>query len=219
MEFAEHGTTVAPYVVKALRRYMLGPDAVGTIKVGVLVDETVAPQDTAPRPLELDPDSAAAARTADSLRTRGARSMRTPPSTVSCCSSSTALIAFGLLTLYSAGQTDVPTRAGGRVEPPVRLVRSRDRRRWVVFHMSLAAARVVGTGAVRLQHAAAGLVLVVGTGAGTAESSHSWLSHRRASDRPAVGAGQGGHRAHAGAVSLRAGRSHPARSGTSSAPA
>ena len=26
MEFAEHGTTVAPYVVRTLRRYMLGPD-------------------------------------------------------------------------------------------------------------------------------------------------------------------------------------------------
>jgi penicillin-binding protein 2 len=71
MEFGEHGTTVAPYVVKALSRYLLGPDTVGTIKVRVLVDETVAPQDTAPRPIELDPDSAAAARTADSLRVRG----------------------------------------------------------------------------------------------------------------------------------------------------
>jgi penicillin-binding protein 2 len=69
MEFGEHGTTVAPYVVKALSRYLLGPDTVGTIKVRVLVDETVAPQDTAPRPIELDPDSAAAVRSADSLRT------------------------------------------------------------------------------------------------------------------------------------------------------
>ena len=25
MEFAEHGTTVAPYVVRTLRRYILGP--------------------------------------------------------------------------------------------------------------------------------------------------------------------------------------------------
>ena len=30
MEFAEHGTTVAPYVVRALRRYLLGPDTAGT---------------------------------------------------------------------------------------------------------------------------------------------------------------------------------------------
>ena len=40
MEFGEHGTTVAPYVVKVLRRYLLGPDTVGTISVKVLVDET-----------------------------------------------------------------------------------------------------------------------------------------------------------------------------------
>nr|MBA2457652.1 hypothetical protein [Gemmatimonadales bacterium] len=68
MEFGEHGTTVAPYVVRALTRYLLGPDTVGTIKVKVLVDESVPPQDTAPRPIELDPDSAAAARTLDSVR-------------------------------------------------------------------------------------------------------------------------------------------------------
>jgi penicillin-binding protein 2 len=66
MEFAEHGTTVAPYVVRTLRRYLLGPDTIGTIKMKILLDETAAPQDTAPRPVELDPDSAAANR--DSLQ-------------------------------------------------------------------------------------------------------------------------------------------------------
>ncbi len=69
MEFAEHGTTVAPYVVQALRRYILGPAAVGPVKMGVLLDETLTPQrDTAPRPLELNPDSAAARAAEDSLR-------------------------------------------------------------------------------------------------------------------------------------------------------
>jgi penicillin-binding protein 2 len=69
MEFAKHGTTVAPYVVQTLRRYILGPDVVGPVKLGALLDETATPQDTAPRPLELDPDSAAAAHAAaDSLR-------------------------------------------------------------------------------------------------------------------------------------------------------
>lgn len=70
MEFAEHGTTVAPYVVRTLRRYILGPEAVGPVKMGVLLDESVAaPRDTAPRPLELNPDSAAArAAERDSLR-------------------------------------------------------------------------------------------------------------------------------------------------------
>jgi penicillin-binding protein 2 len=68
MEFGEHGTTVAPYVVRVLSRYLLGPDTVGTINVRVLVDETVAPQDTAPRPVELDPDSAAVRSVEDSIR-------------------------------------------------------------------------------------------------------------------------------------------------------
>jgi penicillin-binding protein 2 len=65
MEFAKHGTTVAPYVVQALRRYILGPEATGPVKLGVLLDETVAPQDT--RPVELDLDSAAARVVADSV--------------------------------------------------------------------------------------------------------------------------------------------------------
>ncbi len=60
MEFAEHGTTVVPYVVRALRRYLLGPDTVGTIKMKALIDEARIALDSAPRPVELDPDSAAA---------------------------------------------------------------------------------------------------------------------------------------------------------------
>jgi penicillin-binding protein 2 len=68
MEFAEHGTTVAPYVIRTLRRYILGPDTAGTIKVKVLLDESVSTQDTAPRPVELDPDSAAVKSQADSVR-------------------------------------------------------------------------------------------------------------------------------------------------------
>jgi penicillin-binding protein 2 len=71
MEFAEHGTVVAPYVVRALRRYILGPDTVGTIKMKVLLDENAGPADSAPRPIELDPDSAAARDRADSLRLSG----------------------------------------------------------------------------------------------------------------------------------------------------
>jgi penicillin-binding protein 2 len=71
MEFAEHGTKAAPYVVGALRRYILGPDTAGTIKVKVLLDEAAAVQDSAPRPVELDPDSAAAKAAADSARLEG----------------------------------------------------------------------------------------------------------------------------------------------------
>jgi penicillin-binding protein 2 len=72
MEFAEHGTTVAPYVVRTLRRYILGPDAIGPVKLGALLDESVAAQDHTPRPIELNPDSAAAqAVAADSARRAG----------------------------------------------------------------------------------------------------------------------------------------------------
>jgi penicillin-binding protein 2 len=72
MEFAEHGTVVAPYVVRALRRYILGPDTAGTIKMKVLLDEA-SPVDSAPRPIELDPDSAVARDRADSARLSGGR--------------------------------------------------------------------------------------------------------------------------------------------------
>jgi penicillin-binding protein 2 len=65
MEFAKHGTVVAPYVIQTLRRYVLGPEAIGPVKIGVLLDETTSAQDSAPRPIELDPDSAAAARAAE----------------------------------------------------------------------------------------------------------------------------------------------------------
>jgi penicillin-binding protein 2 len=55
MEFAEHGTTVAPYVVQTLRRYILGPEAIGPVKLGVLQDESVGPRDNSSQALELDP--------------------------------------------------------------------------------------------------------------------------------------------------------------------
>ena len=66
MEFAEHGSSVAPYVVRTLRRQLLGPDTVGAIKIKALLDEAAA--DTAPRPVELNPDSAAARALEDSIR-------------------------------------------------------------------------------------------------------------------------------------------------------
>ncbi|HEX2250143.1 MAG TPA: penicillin-binding protein 2 [Gemmatimonadales bacterium] len=59
MEFAEHGTTVAPYVVRTLRRYILGPEAVGPIKLGVLQDEQVGAGASVSAPIELMTDSAA----------------------------------------------------------------------------------------------------------------------------------------------------------------
>ncbi|MBA3659174.1 MAG: penicillin-binding protein 2 [Gemmatimonadales bacterium] len=49
MEFAEHGTNVVPTVVRALRRYILGPDTTTAVKV-----ELIVPQDSAPRTLDLE---------------------------------------------------------------------------------------------------------------------------------------------------------------------
>ena len=56
MEFAEHGTVVAPYVSQMARFFLLGPDTTrkASIPLGL-------PVDSAPRPLELSPDSASLA--------------------------------------------------------------------------------------------------------------------------------------------------------------
>jgi hypothetical protein len=47
-------------VVQTLRRYILGPAAATPVKLGALQDESVTSADNAARPIELDPDSAAA---------------------------------------------------------------------------------------------------------------------------------------------------------------
>jgi rod shape determining protein RodA len=89
---------------------------------------------------------------------------------------SLGLMLFGLATLYSAGQTDVPTRAAGVWH-----------RQFVWFGVGIVACAVVYNISLRVLEWLApamyafsvlllGLVLIVGTGAGTAESSHSWLS-------------------------------------------
>ena len=175
MEFAEHGTVPAPYVVRSLRRYILGPDTAGAIKVKVLLDEAATVQDSAPRPVELDPDSAAAKAVADSAR-RGADAVKPVALDRQLLIVSACLMAFGLLTLYSAGQTDVPTRAAGVWYRQFFWFGIGVVAGWVVFHVSmrllewLAPAFYGGSLLLLL------VVLAVGTGAGTAESSHSWLS-------------------------------------------
>ena len=89
---------------------------------------------------------------------------------------SLALMLFGLATLYSAGQTDVPTRAAGVWH-----------RQFIWFGVGIVACGIIYNVSLRVLEWLApalyafsilllGLVLVVGTGAGTAESSHSWLS-------------------------------------------
>jgi len=52
MEFAEHGTAVAPYVARVIERYLLGPDSGRTGRLGTV--PLVIPEDTAPRSLPLD---------------------------------------------------------------------------------------------------------------------------------------------------------------------
>jgi rod shape determining protein RodA len=89
---------------------------------------------------------------------------------------SLGLMLFGLATLYSAGQTDVPTRAAGVWH-----------RQFVWFGVGIVACGVIYNISLRVMEWLApalyafsilllGLVLIIGTGAGTAESSHSWLS-------------------------------------------
>jgi rod shape determining protein RodA len=83
---------------------------------------------------------------------------------------------FGLATLYSAGQTDVPTRAAGvwnrqLIWFGVGIVGA-----WVLYNVSLRVLEWVAPALYAFSILLLGLVLVVGTGAGTAESSHSWLS-------------------------------------------
>jgi rod shape determining protein RodA len=86
------------------------------------------------------------------------------------------LVVYGLVVLYSAGQTDVVTQAQGVwyhqfVWVGLGLVAG-----WATFHISprlleWAAPAVYGFSLVLLA-----ITLVVGTGAGTAESSHSWIA-------------------------------------------
>ncbi len=55
IEFAEHGSRVAPLVTRIIARHLLGPDALAT-HGGVRVIET--PADSAPEPIPILPDSA-----------------------------------------------------------------------------------------------------------------------------------------------------------------
>ncbi len=71
MEFAVHGTVVAPYVVRAIRRYLLG--AADTSKTRI---EIVAPEDSAPRVLDV-PRTAGFAPTGH--RSSERRRTRPPP--------------------------------------------------------------------------------------------------------------------------------------------
>src|SRR6185437_9454918 len=89
---------------------------------------------------------------------------------------SLGLMLFGLLTLYSAGQTDVPTRAAGVWYRQFFWFGIGVVVGWGVFHVSLRLLEWLAPALYGFSLVLLGIVLVVGTGAGTAQSSHSWLS-------------------------------------------
>jgi rod shape determining protein RodA len=89
---------------------------------------------------------------------------------------SLALMLFGLATLYSAGQTDVPTRAAGMWHRQIVWFGIGIVACWVVYNVSLRVLEWVAPALYAFSILLLGMVLMVGTGAGTAESSHSWLS-------------------------------------------
>jgi rod shape determining protein RodA len=89
---------------------------------------------------------------------------------------SLALMLLGLATLYTAGQTDVPTRAAGVWHRQIVWYGVGIVTCWVVYNVSLRVLEWVAPALYAFSILLLGIVLVVGTGAGTAESSHSWLS-------------------------------------------
>jgi rod shape determining protein RodA len=102
--------------------------------------------------------------------------MRAPTVDRQLVTVSVALVLFGLATLYSAGQTDVPTRAAGVWHRQfiwfgIGIVAA-----WIIYHVSLRVLEWISPTLYAFSILLLGLALLVGTGAGTAEGSHSWLS-------------------------------------------
>jgi rod shape determining protein RodA len=89
---------------------------------------------------------------------------------------SAALIVFGLFTLYSAGQTDVPTRAAGVWYRQFIWVGIGVVVAGIVFHVSPRLLEWLAPALYGFSLALLMVVLLFGTGAGTAQSSKSWLT-------------------------------------------
>jgi rod shape determining protein RodA len=102
--------------------------------------------------------------------------VRTPAIDRSLVTVTLCLMLFGLATLYSAGQTDVPTRAAGVWHRQFMWVGIGIVGAWIIYNVSLRVLEWVAPALYAFSIVLLGLVLMVGTGAGTAESSHSWLS-------------------------------------------
>jgi rod shape determining protein RodA len=89
---------------------------------------------------------------------------------------SLCLVLFGLATLYSAGQTDVPTRAAGVWYRQFMWFGLGMIAIWMVFHVSLRVLEWLAPAVYAFSILLLVVVLAVGTGAGTAEGTRSWLS-------------------------------------------
>lgn len=87
-----------------------------------------------------------------------------------------ALTCFGLVILYSAGQTDVPTRAAGVWIRQLFWVGIGLVAGWVAFKTSPRILEWMAPAVYGLSLVLLVVVLAVGTGAGTAASSKSWLT-------------------------------------------
>ena len=86
------------------------------------------------------------------------------------------LVLFGLATLYSAGQTDVPTRAAGVWYRQCMWFGVGIVAIWIIFHVSMRVLEWLAPAVYACSILLLVVVLLVGTGAGTAVGSHSWLS-------------------------------------------
>ena len=102
--------------------------------------------------------------------------MRAPAVDRQLITVSLLLMLFGLATLYSAGQTDVPTRAAGVWHRQIVWLGVGIVGAFIMFQVSLRVLEWLAPALYSTSILLLGVVLLVGTGAGTAESSHSWLS-------------------------------------------
>jgi len=101
--------------------------------------------------------------------------VRTPALDRQLIAVSLCLVLFGLATLYSAGQTDVPTRAAGIWYRQFMWFGLGMVAIWIIFHVSLRVLEWVSPALYAFSVLLLGVVLMVGTGAGTAEGTQSWL--------------------------------------------
>ncbi len=102
--------------------------------------------------------------------------MRAPTVDRQLLVASLGLIVFGLITLYSAGQTDVPTRAAGVWHRQFVWVGVGVVMAWIAFQVSPRLLEWLAPVGYGVSLVLLVVVLAIGTGAGTAQGSKSWLS-------------------------------------------